>query len=267
MSARFHTPMGGARRAPLRCVIFLLLATLPVVPARAAHHLQGARVVAASPENTVVVTTTSDHRDDDADTSSFAALNSQPGADGAISLREALLAANTTPTTTLALTITFSIPITDTGYSYDIANGGDTWTIQVGLEDFIGLPALSRGNVRIDGSTQPGDGAGPHIILDGYYDGDIPTNGLIITSPNNVVRGLALVSFYDNGISISGGAAANNQIAGCYIYPRDLSAPRNGNGISLTDGAHGNTIGGYMVADRNLISGNDAAGVLIADAA
>jgi titin len=249
-------------------VIFLLLATLPVIPTRAAPDPHGARVVIASPENTVTVTTTADL--EGGDTSSFSALNNQPGPDGAISLREALLAANTTPTTTLELTIAFSIPITDTGYSYDITSDRDIWTIQVGIEDSTGLPPLARGNVRIDGSTQLGSGSAPHIAIDGINDWDIPTNGLTITSPNNVVRGLVIVNFWDNGIAIGGAAAANNQVAGCYIGSDalGLSAIANGNGISLSDGAHDNLIGGSAAADRNLISGNAGdAGVSIAGAA
>jgi titin len=244
-------------------VIFLLLAALPVIPSRAAPSPHGTRVVSASPENTVTVTTTSDIAD--GDTSTFSALNSQPGLDGVISLREALLTANTTPTTTLDLTIAFSIPISDTGHS--MTSGSDIWTIQVGSEDSTGLPPLARGNVRIDGSTQPGAGNEPHIVIDGTNDYDEPTNGLSITSPNNVVRGLAIVNFYYNGIAISGASAANNQIAGCYIYAPDLIL-RYGNGVSLTDGAHDNTIGGYTEADRNLIFWNaDVAGVWIDGAA
>jgi parallel beta-helix repeat protein len=270
MSARYHTHVGGVRRAPLWWVIFLLLATLPVIPTHAAPDLRGARVVSASPENTVVVTTTSDHLDADANTSSFATLNSQPGADGAISLREALLAANTTPTTTLELTINFSIPISDTGYSYDSASGRQMWTILVAYDDFVGLPPLARGHVRIDGTTQSATGDTPHIILEGSNNFDDPANGLTITSANNKVRGLAILNFWNNGIAISGTAATNNQVAGCYIGidPLGRSGDLSGNGVSLSDGAHHNTIGGIVEADRNLISGNkDSAGVLIADAA
>jgi parallel beta-helix repeat protein len=270
MLARYHTHVGGVRRALLRWVIFLLLATLPVIPTRAASNLHGARVVSASPENTVAVTTTADLVD--GDTSSFSTLNSQPGADGAISLREALLAANATPTATLDLTITFSIPITDTGYSYDIASDRDTWAISVDSDNngYSSLPALARGHVRIDGSTQPGAGSGPHVVLDGSNDFDLYT-GLTITSANNLVRGLTIINFYNNGISISGSAAANNQVAGCYIGPdaSGLSTQlSNGYGVNLSDGAHDNLIGGNTLADRNLISGNaDEAGVRIADAA
>jgi parallel beta-helix repeat protein len=278
MSARYHTHVGGVRRAPLWWVIFLLLATLPVIPIRAAADLRGARVVTASPENTVVVTTTSDHLDADADTSSFATLNSQPGADGAISLREALLAANTTPTTTLELTINFSIPISDTGYSYDSASGRQIWTILVAYDDFVGLPPLARGHVRIDGTTQSATGDAPHIILEGSNNFDDPANGLTITSANNEVRGLAILNFWNNGIAISGSAAAYNQIAGCYIGTDALgrSGDQTGNGVSLSDGAHHNMIGGIVEADRNLISGNKYSdgvgnnysdGVLIADVA
>jgi titin len=267
MSARYHTHVGGVHRAPLLWVIFLLLATLPAIPTRATFDLHGARVVSASPENIVAVTTTADLAD--GDTSSFGSLNSQPGPDGGISLREALLAANSTLTATLELTINFSIPISDTGYSYDIASDSDIWTIQVGSADGSLLPPLLRGDVRIEGATQPGGSSSARVVIDGYYAYDpLSINGLTITSPNNVVRGLTIVNFYDNGISISGSAAANNQIAGCYIGvdAPGRSAQPNGNGVNLSDGAHANLIGGNTFADRNLISGNDAAGVRIVDA-
>ena len=157
----------------------------------------------------MVVTTTSDHLDADADTSSFATLNSQPGADGAISLREALLAANTTPTTTLELTINFSIPISDTGYSYDSTSGRQMWTILVAYDDFVGLPPLTRGHVQINGSNQLATGSAPHIILDGSNNFDVPANGLTITSANNQVRDLAIMNFW---IMASRSAAARPDI-------------------------------------------------------
>jgi titin len=260
MSARYHTHVGGVQRAPLLWVVFLLLAMLPVIPTRAAPDRRGGRVGAASLENTVAVTTTADVVD--GNTSTFSTLNSQPGADGAISMREALLAANTTPTTTLELTITFSLPITDTGYSYDIASAHDMWTIFVDTN----LPQLSRGNVRIDGSMPLASGAAPHIILDGSNNFDDPANGLTVTSANNEVRGLAITNFYHNGIVISGATAASNQVVSCYIGIDALGrgGEWSGNGISLSDGAHDNTIGGNIEADRNLISGNgDRAGVWI----
>jgi parallel beta-helix repeat protein len=272
MLARYHTRVGGAQWAPLRRVIFLLLALLPIITARAAPNLSSARVVSASPENTLAVTTTADVVD--GNTSSFSALNGEPGPDGAISLREALLSANATPTATLDLTITFSIPITDSGHD----QASDTWTIFVGSgtgpEFATNLPPLTRGRIHIDGSTQPSAGNSLSIVLDGGNDFEVPTNGLTITSGNNVVRGLTIVNFFDNGISISGSTAAYNQVAGCYLGPNadGLSAPpketNNGVGVLLADGAHHNTIGGSASSDSNLISGNGAdAGVLIKDAA
>ncbi|MFL5803892.1 MAG: right-handed parallel beta-helix repeat-containing protein [Roseiflexaceae bacterium] len=265
MSAQNHTRESGAQWAPLRWVIFLLLAMLPALSVRA-MPAQGARIVVASPANQVAVTTTMDIVD--GDTSTFARLNSQPGLDGAISLREALLAANTTPTATLALTITFSIPITDTGY--DATN--NTWTIPVGGQDSTALPPLARGNLRIDGTTQPGTSSHPRIVLDGYdvYEADGFMIGLTIISGGNTVRGLALANFYDISIVLSGAAAANNQIVGCYIGTDALGLnPQTYGlvGVEVRDGAHDNLIGGSTALDRNLISGTKYwGGVWIRDA-
>jgi parallel beta-helix repeat protein len=267
MSAKCHTREGGAPWAPLRWVIFLLLAMLPSI-AVGATPAQTVRVVLASFANHVAVTTTADVAD--GDTSSFANLNSQPGPDGAISLREALLSANTTPTATLALTITFSIPITDTGYDATLG----AWTISVGGENSSApdsaLPPLARGNLRIDGTTQPGSSSHPRIVLDGYdvYEADGFNNGLTITSDGNKVRGLALADFYDASIALSGATAANNQVAGCYMGTDALGLnPQTYGpvGVEVRDGAHDNVIGGASV-DRNLISGMYNDGVWIHDA-
>jgi parallel beta-helix repeat protein len=265
MSVRNHTHEGGVHRASLRWVFFLLVATLPGITAQAAPTSHQARVVSLSPANLVTVTTTADVAD--GDTSSFSNLNSQPGSDGVISLREALQAANTTPTSTLTLRINFDIPITDTGYY----SATQAWTIPVGSVDGTALPPLERGDVRIDGSTQPGGANHPRIVLDGAEVQGL-VNGLTITSGNNVVRGLALPNFLNDGLSISSAAATNNQIAGCYIGTDAqgliVQGDGTGIGIELFDGAHDNLIGGSAPTDRNLISGtNYNGGIWIHDAA
>src|SRR5205085_9165861 len=92
------------------------------------------------------------------------------------------------------------------------------WTISLGAE---ALPALARGNVTIDGSTQPGSPSFPQIILDGYNVNEAAglSNGITITSDHNTIQGLILVNFYDDEVLISGPNAAANVVAGCYLGP------------------------------------------------
>ena len=256
MPPRRYARRGQHSLVLLRCVIFLCaLAASPGSLTRASSTSAApptARALAAPTATIVVVTTTADAVD--GDTSSFSSLNARPGPDGAIALREAMLAANTTPiSSTAAITIAFAIPTSDPGYD----PGSTTWTIRLGT---TALPPLARGWVTIDGTTQPGGGDHPPIVLDGYDVNEPPglSNGLTITSGHNTVRGLTLMNFWDTGLVISGSAAANNLVAGCYIGldARGASAQGNGTGIDIRDGAADNLIGGAAGAARNVISGN-----------
>lgn len=215
------------------------------------------------------MTTSSDAAD--GNVTSLSALSGQPGADGGISLREAILAANATSVAG-ALTIAFDLPTSDPGYNS--ANG--TWTIAVGGEPLPdptaerALPALTRGNLTIDGTTQPGTRSYPQIVLDGFnvYEAEGLSNGITIASAQNIIRGLTLVNFYDDAVLISGPGAAFNQVAGCYLGPDangDAAAQTSYVGVELREGAHDNLIGGADPNERNLISGNGYAGVWIHD--
>lgn len=215
--------------------------------------------VARAATTTIAVTTTLDELN--GDTSSFEDLIDNPGGEG-ISLREALTAANEEAPGPL-LRIHFSIPESDPGYNASAT----IWRIR---PDYLALPALRRGNIVIDGATQPGAELVSHpvIVLDGtdVYEGASGLNGLTITSAGNVIRRLALVSFWDAGIVLEGENAHDNVIAGCFIsaLPEgiDLNGPPSYYGIDIRNGAHNNLIGGAE-ADRNIISGNDYAGVRI----
>ena len=263
MATQRHTTTGSTRWALLVGVLFLAIqsAMAPPTPLLA----MPARPQTAAPElplDSIAVTTTADAAD--GDTASFAALLSQPGADGAISLREALLATSTM-TTPAALTISFDIPAGGAGYS----SANTTWTITLGMQ---ALPALARGNVTIDGTTQPGPATRPRIVLDGagVYEAAGLSNGFTILSASNTIRGLTLMNFYDDGVLLDGPAAAFNRIAGCYIGvgPEGGAAPSaNFFGVEIRSGAHDNMIGGAGAADRNLIGGAEHSGLLITGAA
>jgi len=246
-------------------ILLFALAMLPSVhtSATSALFVPKAQAVLATPEEVAVDVTTTADIVDGSNTSSFAALNLQPGLDGKISLREAMLAANNTPNPTpsgSALTISFSVPTTDAGYN----SSNVTWKITLDAA----LPALTRRNVTIDGTTQAAL-THPPILIDGFNVNE-PTyganNGITINTSDIVVRGLTLMNFYDAGILISGPTATNNRIRGCYIGTDALgsSGQPNGTGIVLNGGATDNIIGGSDPTARNLISANNwDSGVMI----
>ncbi|MFC1511417.1 right-handed parallel beta-helix repeat-containing protein, partial [Candidatus Margulisiibacteriota bacterium] len=139
------------------------------------------------------------------------------------------------------------------------------------------LPTLTRDNVVIDGSSQAaflgGDDPnelGPEIFIDGS---SLPegSNGLIITSSNNTIKDLVIGNVPDvgyvngTGISISG---SNNRVHGCYIGLRPdgwNTAPNNMGIAVLGEASNDNIIGGSEAGQRNIISGNDYAGVVFLD--
>lgn len=262
MTARYALHWSVSRLALLLCLLLLLFGP-SLAPASAQRSLRpsdrSGGAVLASTETLATVTTSSDVAD--GNVSSLATLASQPGADGAVSLREAILATNATPVAG-ALTIAFNLPNSDPGYNA----AKSTWTFTLGEQ---ALPALARGNVTLDGSSQPGSPSYPQIILDGFNVNDAAgSNGITITSDHNTIRGLTLVNFYDDAVLISGPNAAANLIAGCYLGPDAhgaVAVQPSYFGVELRNGAHDNIIGGADPAARNLISGNAHSGIMIQD--
>ena len=125
------------------------------------------------------------------------------------------------------------------------------------------LPIITVPTI-INGATQPGFAATPLIQLDGTNAG-ATTNGILITGSGSTIRGLAINRFRGSGIFIVGNAATGNTVLGNFIGTDINGTADLGNGGSgvVVDNAPGNTIGGIAAGDRNLISGNDAFGVLI----
>jgi CSLREA domain-containing protein len=129
-------------------------------------------------------------------------------------------------------TIAFNIPIASPGY-----NSSGYWVISPASA----LPAITVGNVTIDGRTQPaGNGSWKHprIVLDGSrITGG--ANGLTITSSGNTIRRLTIQNFVTSssdlkgitgsGIFIRDPGATNNRVHGCYLgtTPDGSSAARN----------------------------------------
>ncbi|GAB4166823.1 MAG: hypothetical protein Fur005_27870 [Roseiflexaceae bacterium] len=219
---------------------------------------------ADSPRTSIAVTTAVDLVDSQTPTS-FDDLVANPGNDGRISLREAMLAADLMPQSTGVITISFAIPTFDPGYDSQT----QTWQITLNAGPSPLLPVLTRGQVVLDGSSQR-SGTNPDqpaVIIDGFevFEAEGESNGLVITSTGNLIRGLALVNFYDDAIALNGPDAADNVIVGCLIgdTPRGDRLQEGFIGVALRAGANNNRIGGTTTAERNVIVGNIAAGVQI----
>lgn len=180
-------------------------------------------------------------------------LDSSPG-----SLRAALYYALDHPGTT----ITFNIPTNDPGFA------GGVFTIRP-TDNF---PGLMRATV-LDGSTQTGNSNpnGPEIVLNGALCDPISvySDGLRLTGTNCEVRGLVINGFPGSGLVIHGPNASGNVVRGCYLNVNAAGTAASTNrydGVVLSGGAFGNTIGGTNATARNLISGSAFGGVVIRDA-
>jgi trimeric autotransporter adhesin len=206
-------------------------------------------------QSTITVSTTNDVAD--GDTSSLYALQSNKGADGVISLREAILAANnSTNGSGGADKINFNIadPLVTSAHTISLNSA---------------LPFLTD-SVIIDGYSEPDSLLSPSahvVVIDGN---NLTTAGFVITSTasDSTIRGMVIQGFGWHGIEIQLGST-NNTIAGNYIG--QLTAQGTDAGASKVNGGSGihvqgfnNRIGGVTAADRNVIAGNYA-GVTLRD--
>jgi Right handed beta helix region len=142
------------------------------------------------------------------------------------------------------------------------------------------LPAITASRTIIDGVSQREWDGAPVILLDGSNAGT--SNGLIILGASDcMIRQLIINGFLRNGIvvmgsssHVEGGApteivitpAMRNRIIGCFIgtdATGEVAAPNRWTGITITNGASSNVIGGRLTAERNIISGNGQDGVFI----
>jgi trimeric autotransporter adhesin len=204
--------------------------------------------------NTAVVDTISDALD--GDVSSIAALYEHRGADGKISLREAIFAANNTPAPAGTVNhIHVNIPEPLVGGEHVITLGSS-------------LPPISRA-VMIDASTDSDwslNGSRPVVVINGN---DLSATGIEFNagSSGSTVRGFIIRNFAGNAILLTNGADGTT-IAGNYIG--SLNALGADAGVALSNSFSGiyvdssnNVIGGTGAFDRNVISGNLAAGITI----
>ena len=169
--------------------------------------------------------------------------------DASNSLREAILCANALPGTD---TITFNIP------------GFELHTIL----PTRALPVITD-PVIIDGYTQLGASPNTNPITEGSnatlrieLDGNIASDGLVITGGNSTIRGLAINRFA-HGIQLS--ERGGNVIEGNFLGTNaagTVARPNFINGVHVLN-SPGNRIGGTTPASRNLISGNFRHGIRI----
>ncbi|MCC6271120.1 MAG: right-handed parallel beta-helix repeat-containing protein, partial [Microbacteriaceae bacterium] len=211
-----------------------------------------ARTAAAvsSVQATLAVDTTADTAD--GDTTSLSTLLANKGADGFISLREAITAANNTANGSGGPDrIHFNIA--------DALVGGAHTIELTGV-----LPALTDA-VIIDGTTDSDFSTTPVIVLSGNSTGGSIGLQLSAGSSGSTIRGLVINEFAV-GIKVDAGTA-NHLIAGNYIGTDVTGMLDRGNldyGIRLEGST--SVVGGTAPGDRNLISGNGGDGILIPDA-
>jgi titin len=149
----------------------------------------------------------------------------------------------------------------------DNGSGGDTIAFKIGrggvqtIQLLSSLPAITQ-SVTIDGTTQPGYSGKPLIELDGANAGS-SANGLTINAGNSTVKGLVINRFSGDGILLQG--QGSDLVVGNYIgtdVTGSQALGNGGNGVEVSQISN-ITIGGTTAGARNLISGNQATGVLL----
>jgi hypothetical protein len=134
------------------------------------------------------------------------------------------------------------------------------------------LPALTDDSTTINGYSQSGAAQATNdspavIVIEIDGSSTAYSTGLIINSAGNTIQGLAIFNFRYDGIVVFTPAANNNHIEGNFLG-LDASGATAGNGyagVYIHDGAYENTIGGDLVSQRNIISGNGKTGIEISD--
>ncbi|MEY2875927.1 MAG: hypothetical protein RLZZ373_3298, partial [Pseudomonadota bacterium] len=198
-----------------------------------------ARNVAAvsSTQATVTVDTTSDASD--GDTTSLSRLLANKGADGRVSLREAITAANNTTNGTGVDRIVFDIPDL-------LVAGAHTIALTTNLPSLVDA-------VEIDGRTEPDATTAPVVMLDGGY---VAGTGLQVQASGSVLRGLVISAFADTAIVVGAGVA-DTRIVGNYLGTDVTGTQARGNGswaIDVVDAGTGTVIGSASTSDRNVIA-------------
>ena len=193
-------------------------------------------------------------------------VDGAPAADGALTLREAMIAANTNAASGDA-------PAGNVGLDeirFAIAGAGPH---TIAINGATGALPDIVDPLNVDGFTQPGSApnsasiassinAVMRIIIDG---GGGAFNGfrIVAAGAGTTIRGLVINDFGSDGIEIND--SDNNVIIGNFIgtdVTGEIDDGNDGQGVFIDGGAN-NRVGGTANADRNLISGNGTDGVQI----
>src|SRR4029434_9485091 len=176
-------------------------------------------------------------------------------------------------TCTLRDAITFLNNNPGTGDEIDFADSlcssGCTIAPAAALPDITDPNGIFLNGYSVAGSNANtlamGNDAVLKVVLDGTGAGDT-VSGLQIATDGCLIRGLVIHNFggtgFGHGMPISGGI--RNTIEGNFLGTHASGPAGLGNtdaGVSLTNGATGNTVGGSSPAARNLISGNHLFGI------
>jgi len=249
--------------------------------------------------NMLFVDTTSDVAD--GNTSSVAALLANKGADGKISLREAILATNNTANLSGPDTIAFNIPISAAGRYYyrndgianSLTNIQATSLADASITDFDpDYPYAQHTWFRIN--LNPASGAlaiTDRVIIDGYTQSGASQNTLAVGQNANLrIELTSIGADGDSGLSFRTGASGSTvrglainafDFAGVWIDPGVNNITIQGNflgtditgtidlgnaGAGVEVRSSNNLVGGPNPADRNVLSGNNYSGVSIAHA-
>ncbi len=192
-----------------------------------------AQQASASP----IITVTTEKDIFDGDIHSPETLNQFPGQDKAISLREAIEAANQIHE---PVTILFESP-------------NETMILTVNSP----LPPIQNPLV-IDGAASHS----PQVELRGSRTTTkLSIDGITIASNDSIIRGLIITNFSGNGIVIQGN---NNHLENNYIGTDPFGTPGKGNGLNgVVILGESNQIGGASSQTRNVISGNGGHGIIL----
>ncbi|MBS1790829.1 MAG: putative Ig domain-containing protein [Acidobacteria bacterium] len=237
---------GRTRRNAVRLSLILLVAaagfllSYPLTEARRGDGFRttiGAPAVAKVVEVAVATITVND-------------LGDAISNNGKCTLREAIIAANTN---TASGGAAGECVAGTAGIDNIVFNlGAGTPTINI----TSALPTITE-PVTISGNT----GGATRVELNGSGAG-ANVNGLTISAGNSVIERLVINRFTGDGIRITG--TGFNTVKGCILGLDSSGTIARANNVGLAIRASSNnTIGGTLLSDRNVISGNTTDGVLI----